>query len=205
MTEPTSVWSMSLTAFRDAVAEHSTPGCGAAAAVTANLGLALVVKGLTITRSPAGDEKHRALTDKANVLVQELSDVADRDARAFENYLDATELPRDSEAEDVHRRRALDDAARQINAIPLISARLCLSALRLAEESLLHTSQGLLGDTIAGGLLIHAGLSSALLNVDANLASLPDQAERKVDARQRLALQEDADRLIKVLLAHNRP
>lgn len=42
----TAIWQQRLSHFRDALAHNPMPGCGAAATVVADLGLALMLKGL---------------------------------------------------------------------------------------------------------------------------------------------------------------
>lgn len=199
MSAPTSVWDMSLAAFRDAIETRSMPGCGAAAAASAGFGLALMLKGLRISESKAPDVQRAALIERADALLEELGRYADEDIEAFDAYMAALRGPRDSAREGIRRDQAIERAALQANRIPLATAQLCRDALELTVAALPLTAANLHSDTIAGGLLLHSGLSGVLLNVDANIESLPDAAQREAAARSRKSLQHDADRRVEWL------
>ncbi|GAB2788410.1 hypothetical protein GCM10027040_13290 [Halomonas shantousis] len=199
MSTSSSVWSMPLAEFRDAIVSRAAPGCGAAAAAAADVGLALVMKGLRISQTRQHDARRTVLAEQAQALLHTLGRHADQDMAAFEDYLNATQLPRDSRAQQQERDRAVAEAAVRINAIPLATAETCLEALTLATEALPLTVASLRSDVVAGGFLLHAGLSAVLLNVDANLASLDDDARRERAHRERQALQQEADRRYRVL------
>ncbi|MDW5377683.1 cyclodeaminase/cyclohydrolase family protein [Halomonas sp. HP20-15] len=194
MSQSTSIWAMTLGDFRDAVESRSTPGCGAAAAASAGMGLALVLKGLRITDGKHPDVERGELIARGDARLAELGRYADEDVEAFDAYLAAVKRPQDSDVERRARERAIQAAAERANRVPLATARSCLEALRLSVEALTRTADNLRSDTLAGGLMLHAALSSVLINVDANLASLHDAAERESMAAERHALQRDADR-----------
>ncbi|SDM29608.1 hypothetical protein SAMN05661010_03871 [Modicisalibacter muralis] len=77
MSSSTSVWNMTLAAFRDAIEPRSTPGCGAAAAASTGFGLALVLKGLRISESKRRNDEGAALIGRADALLKMLRDDAD--------------------------------------------------------------------------------------------------------------------------------
>lgn len=196
-----SLWSMPLASFREAVVRRSSPGCGAAAAASADFGLALVMKGLKISNAKHHDARRTRLLEDAEELLEQLADYADQDVQAFEEYLEAMKMSKNSESERVRRQQALDEAALRVNRIPLITAEACLDGLGLAEAAFPLTDTFLQSDTVAGALLLHSGLSSVLLNVDTNLSSLDDAEARQQAADERHAMQEDADRRIAWLRA----
>lgn len=194
-----SVWDMPLAAFRDAVALRPTPGCGAAAAVTADLGLALVIKGLRISESKSPDARRAELIGKVRILLKDLAELADKDVAAFEAYMDRLRLPQATGAQASRRRDAVAEAALTVTEVPLETAQACLGGLTLALEALELTTANLRSDVLAGGQLLHAGLSAVLVSVDSNLAGLRDEAERAPMARLRDDLQRDADQKMRWL------
>lgn len=194
MSSSTSVWDMTLTDFRDAIESRSTPGCGAAAAASAGFGLALVLKGLRISESKQQIDERAVLIDRADALLKVLRDDADDDVQAFDAYLAALQCPKGNEQEIAQRQQAIEEAAQWANRIPLATAASCLEALELAIAAFPLTASGLRSDAIAGGRLLHAGLSAVLLSVDANLSSLNDAQEQERAAHLRGTLQRDADR-----------
>ncbi|WP_227368870.1 cyclodeaminase/cyclohydrolase family protein [Halomonas sp. M20] len=183
------VWTMSLESFRNTTIKHATPGCGAVAAVTATHGLALILKGLRISESKHPDDKRAALIDEGETLLERLSGHADEDIQAFEAYQDALKQRHNDKDEQA----GLDEATQRINRVPLAMAETCCEALKVTVSSLTYTNSNLKSDAIAGGVLLHAGLSAVLLTVDANLASIEDETYRAQMRRSRHALQEEAD------------
>ena len=186
-----SVWRLSLADFRNATAaDRPTPGSGAAAAVVSDIGLALVLKWLRISEARGSEPARRRLLQTAESLIGRPGAFADADIRAFQAYLHAS---RDDTAD-------LQTASRQACAVPLATAHSCLEALDLANEAWPRVAAVVRSDVQAGALLIHAGLSAALINVDADMASLDDTAAREQAGRARERLQTDADKVLQQLL-----
>nr|WP_298374821.1 cyclodeaminase/cyclohydrolase family protein [uncultured Halomonas sp.] len=190
------VWSMSLEAFRDTTIKHATPGCGAVAAVTATNGLALILKGLRISESKHPDDKRATLIEEGETLLKRLSGHADEDIQAFEAYQSALKQTHDDKDEQTDHDTALADATRQINRVPLAMAETCFEALKMTVSSLTLTDTNLKSDAVAGGLLLHAGLSAVLLTVDANLSGIEDEKRHAQMSQSRHRLQEEADQKI---------
>ncbi|MCQ4319010.1 cyclodeaminase/cyclohydrolase family protein [Stutzerimonas stutzeri] len=192
MSDEASIWTQRLADFRAATAANQpTPGCGAAAAVTADIGLALVLKGLRISEAHGSDPTRRALLQAAEALSGRPGAFADDDDRAFGDYLNAA---REGEPEQKQA------ASRQACAVPLALAHCCLEALALAVDAWPCTDPNVQSDTRAGAMLIHAGLSAALINVDADMASIEDAASRDQVAQTRTRLQAEGDDLLQRLL-----
>ena len=188
-----SVWDMSLETFREVTRTRGTPGCGAVAAVTADLGLALVLKGLGLSQAKAekkGDETapHQALIERGEALLEALVEHAQEDVEAFEAYMAASKQAE----EDTNR--DLQAAVSRINRVPLAIAEVCNDALALSIKALPLTVDYLQSDTRAGGRLLHGGLSAVLLSVDANLSSIEDREEQIRLAKSRRGFQQEADR-----------
>lgn len=192
MNDSASVWTQRLAEFRAATAARQpTPGCGAAAAVTADIGVALVLKGLRISEAHGSDPVRHELLQAAEALLGRPGAFADDDMQAFDDYLSAA---RHSEVEDKQA------AARQACAVPLALAHCCLEALELAVDAWPRTDPIVQSDVQAGAVLIHAGLSAALINVDADMASLDDAAAQDQVGRTRRRLQSEGDALLRRLV-----
>lgn len=192
MTRADCVWNMSLDTFREATRFRGTPGCGAVAAVTADLGLALVLKGLGLSRDKAakhgGETASReALIARGEILLERLAEHAQEDIDAFEAYMTANKQAQNDADRD------LQAAISRINRVPLAIAEACNDALVLSIAALPLTDDYLRSDTLAGGRLLHSGLSAVLLSVDANLASIDDPDEQARLAASRRDLQHQAN------------
>ncbi|MBK3868910.1 hypothetical protein GFL09_14675 [Pseudomonas stutzeri] len=192
MPETKGAWNWTLADFRSAIAAaQPTPGCGAAAAVTADIGLALILKGLRISEVHGTGAVRQHLVRSAETLLGRPGAFADDDMQAFDDYLSAA---RRGQPES---RQA---ASRQTCAVPLATAHCCLQALGLAVSAWPLVLPMLRSDVQAGALLVHAGLSAALINVDADLPMVEDVAERDLVAQARQRLQEQADERLRRLL-----
>ena len=192
MSEGESVWAQPLADFRAATAAGKpTPGCGAAAAVTADIGLALMVKGLRISEAHGSEPARLKLMQAAEALLGRPGAFADDDIQAFGDYLRAA---RDGDPEDKQA------AARQACAVPLALAHCCLQALELAVDAWPGAAANVQSDVQAGAVLIHAGLSAALINVDADMASLDDAAAGDQARQVRRRLQLEGDGLLRRLV-----
>ncbi|MES1932499.1 hypothetical protein T35B1_07811 [Salinisphaera shabanensis T35B1] len=186
-----SIAQMTLGAFRADIESRAMPGCGAVAANAAANGLALILKGLRLTKSKGEDKRRARLIEQGERLEERLGGYADEDIAAFKAYL-AAKKNADQDASDDE---ALERAVERINQVPLATARGCIDALRHAEQAIDQIKPALHSDARAGAQLIHAGLSMVLINVDANLDGLDDETERRELADERASLQAEADRM----------
>ncbi|WP_417781031.1 cyclodeaminase/cyclohydrolase family protein [Stutzerimonas xanthomarina] len=192
MSDSASVWTQRLAEFRAATAARQpTPGCGAAAAVTADIGVALVLKGLRISEAHGSDPVRHELLQAAEALLGRPGAFGDDDMQAFDDYLSAA---RHGEFEDKQA------AARQACAVPLALAHCCLEALELTVDAWPRTDPIVQSDVQAGAVLIHAGLSAALINVDADMTSLEDPSAQDQARRTRRRLQSEGDALLRRLV-----
>ncbi|SPJ32943.1 cyclodeaminase/cyclohydrolase family protein [Kushneria phyllosphaerae] len=187
-----SLWQQRLHDFRDAVAGEPMPGCGATAVVSADLGLALVLKGLNLSQQHDASAPRQALIDEGNSLKQRLSPLAEKDVAAFEAFMAAVGRDR----EDDERTQAIHVAAHNAVEVPLETARLCDAALALSYQARAHIEQQFTSDAIAGARLIHAALHGVLLNVDANAGQLGSDAARDQARHAREGLAQRADALL---------
>jgi methenyltetrahydrofolate cyclohydrolase len=155
-----------------------TPGGGAAAAVVGSLGAALVemTANLTLGRRRFADVEGTAkhIEQRAADLRQRLAALGDADAAAFEKVSAAYRLPRASDAEKAARTQAIQSALLVAAGVPLETARLCADVLALAEQAAPILNPSVISDVLVGALLARAGLDSAAVNVEINLAAMTD-------------------------------
>ncbi|MGM8851735.1 cyclodeaminase/cyclohydrolase family protein [Salinicola halophyticus] len=175
-----SLWQRSLADFQHAVETRSTPGCGAAAALSGCLGLSLILKGVRLHRGESDLDRHRRrLIEEGDGLQKALAEAVDDDAAAFADYLEAQRLPSDTGAESEQRDSALREARDASIQIPLAAAERCQDGLVLAVEALSLTSSAMESDTLAGATMLRAAMEALLIGVESNLEALPDPAARQ--------------------------
>jgi methenyltetrahydrofolate cyclohydrolase len=164
-------------------AREPVPGGGAAAALTGAMaaGLVAMAARFSDTRLPASAD----IAGQADELRARAAGLADQDAAAFREVLDAYRRPKGGG--DRHRRiaAALDTAAR----VPLEIAEIAAQVAGLAEAVAAGGNPNLQGDAVAAANLAEASARSAAALVDINvgLGGLPGELSRRAAAAAALA------------------
>jgi formiminotetrahydrofolate cyclodeaminase len=179
-------------------ARESTPGGGAAAALHAAQGAALVAM---VARYTTGGkyEQHAELvtriTDAADGLVVEALRLADADEQAFQRVIDSYRLP--SGTDDLKAARAASTQAALILAaqVPAQLIRLAGAIVDLGDELFDVANPNVISDIAAAADAARAAASTARVNIDINVVAIKDAAARSQLADQTDGLEE------KVILA----
>jgi formiminotetrahydrofolate cyclodeaminase len=159
-----SIWSDTLAGFREkACGTDPVPAGVSISAVTASLALALVAKVLRIRllriKSP-----EITLLDRVQQESTQLAQLADRDIRAFERYMDC-----------VRSKQPRDDAMREAIRVPMEAARSAMRGLSLCREASAIFSSGLTAaDLGAAASLLRGAAQAMVLSVEANAKYLAD-------------------------------
>jgi methenyltetrahydrofolate cyclohydrolase len=154
------------------------PGGGAVAGLEVAMAAALVemVCNLTIGK-PAYAEHEAAMRearDLATPIRAEAIGLAAEDAAAFQGVIEAYRLPRSMEAESAVRRQRIQTALAAAADVPRRTARAAIATLDLAERIGPIGNINVISDAAAAAAAARAALQAALLNIDANRASLED-------------------------------
>lgn len=165
--------------FLDALAEGTpAPGGGSAAAYSGAAGAALIAM---VARLTLGKKKYAAVEqqmyrvlDRAEKLRAELTRMIERDARAFENVMQAMKLPRDTDEEAEYRLKEIEAATLVAAQVPLETARMAVEVIELAAEAVADGNLNAISDGATGAALARAALTGASYNVRINLAALTD-------------------------------
>jgi formiminotetrahydrofolate cyclodeaminase len=165
--------------LEELAAAAATPGGGAAAAVAGSLAAALVgmIGRLTLKREQ-GNPELEGITQQADRLREELLELAERDAEAFQGVLAAYRLPKSDEDERAERRQAIQEALKAATEIPFRTASACASVLELAQRAVNYGLRSAVSDAATAACLAEAALHSAVLNVETNLKSIEDEKYR---------------------------
>jgi len=168
-----SLWDLPLATFRDRTASAApTPGGGSVCAVSATLGLGLVVMALEITRRKCSPELAASIDttlETARTALAALSAAADEDARVFETYMVAHRLPRQTDVEVQARTEALRLASHAAARVPLAAARQAVQVMAVAERAADLCSAHVVSDVLAGAELLHASTVGLLVTLTMNL------------------------------------
>jgi len=189
-----SIWSDTLTEFREKVAGTDPVPAGVAlSAVAASLALALLIKVLEITRgrkSFAGDAQQiEGLIDAARRESVELTRLADEDIQVFNRYMDCVRMPKTPE-----REQAMEAAMREAIRVPIDGARSAVRGLDLCRQANLMGVAGLTAaDLDAAATLLSGAVDAMLLSVESNLREIPgddlfrDEVNREMSGLRLLA------------------
>jgi len=114
----------------------------------------------------------------AESLRRELLALGRRDSEAFDAVLRARRLPDATEREREARALATSAADLEACRVPLETARACVRVAQLATSVVSQGNVNAASDGGVAGLLARAAGEGALLNVDINLKSLPQSADK---------------------------
>jgi glutamate formiminotransferase/formiminotetrahydrofolate cyclodeaminase len=170
-------------AFFDQVAAGTpTPGGGSVAAFSGALAscLTAMVANLTIGKKKyaAHEEVMRSVRSQAEQARQSLMALARADGEAFDAVLRAGRMPQSTEAEVAMRANAMAQASLQAARVPLQTAETCLEVVRIATMAARHGNAQAVTDAGVAGVLAAAAAEGALLNVQINLKSLAEGADK---------------------------
>ena len=115
------------------------PGGGSIAALGGALaaGLASMVGELTVGREKyaAVQDEMTRVKDEAKKVAAELLELIDRDTDAFNAFMAAMKLPKNTDEEKAARKAAMQQAAKGTVEAPLCTLNLCAKAASLALEA----------------------------------------------------------------------
>ncbi len=173
------------------------PGGGAAAAVSAALGAAMVSMVCNLTlgkkRYAASEPLMKRALERAEQLRAEALSLIEQDAAAFDAVARAYALPR-GEARSAAIQSALPRAA----AVPLRTAEVAADIVELAESICEAANPNVLSDVAVAALSAGSAITSAAVNVEVNVALLRD-AEESSRLAARVATLEPAARRAEAL------
>lgn len=163
--------------FLDALASgEPTPGGGSASAYGAAMAAALVamVGRLTVGKKKYADVEAEIwpLIEEATEIQSEMHEAVEKDAKAFEAYMKARRLPRDTEQEKADRIRAIQAASIKAAEVPLLVARHTLRIMQLATRAAEIGNVNAISDAGSASAFARAALNGAGLNVRINLLGL---------------------------------
>lgn len=156
------------------------PGGGGASALVGAVGAALggMVGSLTIGKKKYADVQDEmvALREKAAKLQNELLELVQRDAAAFEPLSRAYGLPKETEEEKACKARVMEAALKDACDVPMEIMRKCCAAIELQREFARKGSAIALSDAGVGVAFCKAALLGASLNVFINTKAMTDRS-----------------------------
>lgn len=157
-----------------------TPGGGAAAAIAAATGAALIAMTGRLSVGRGGDAeldaRMQSLVEEADAAREAFLVLADQDGGAFDAVMAAFRLPRATDEGKAARVMAIQEALDGAAVVPLGVARRAVALMALAEDAAALGNPNAASDGYSGGAMLFAATLAALANVRINAASLKDAA-----------------------------
>lgn len=151
-----------------------TPGGGGASALVGAVGMSLgnMVGSLTLGKKKYQDvqDKIELLMESANRIIDELMELIDKDAEAFEPLSKAYGIPKGEERDAI-----MEDALRCASEVPLTIMEKCCEAIEVTEGFAKYGSRIALSDAGVAAACTKAALMGAALNIYINTSSMKDR------------------------------
>lgn len=172
-----------VTSYLERLASRApAPGGGAAAALHAAQGAALVSMVAEFTSGPRYaqiEEQAQLIAGSAKQLLNEAVHAAEEDERLFGLLSDAYGLPKDDEEQKSIRREAIGKATIEA-AAPLVSTvDVASKVIKLAQELLPIGNRSVSSDVAAATQSARAALGTALVTLEMNIAAIKDEPARE--------------------------
>ncbi|WP_284976854.1 cyclodeaminase/cyclohydrolase family protein [Arthrobacter sp. efr-133-TYG-104] len=170
-----------------------TPGGGAAAALHAAQGAALVAM---VARYTTGEKygQHKELitriTGTADHLITEALRLADADEQAFQGVIDSYKLPSGTEELKAARAAGIQGALVNAARTPAQLIQLAGEVVELATELFDVANPNVISDVAAAADAARAAATTARVNIDINLAAIKDGDARSALAEQTNGLED---------------
>jgi methenyltetrahydrofolate cyclohydrolase len=171
----------SLTDVLDAFSSSDpTPGGGSAAALCGALGASLLamVAGLPKTKTNTPEERISLDAARAKILAlrSRLVDLIDRDAASYDAVVAAYRLPKSTDAEKSARTAAIQAALKLATEVPIETLLVCGDVMDEALPVAAASNPSARSDIAVGMQTLTTAIQGALLNVEANIGAISDQA-----------------------------
>jgi glutamate formiminotransferase/formiminotetrahydrofolate cyclodeaminase len=168
------------------------PGGGSASALIAAMGAALgaMVGWMTYGKRKfeEKDPVMRRLIPPLHEAMKALLPLVDRDTRAFDAYLAALALPKETPGENAARQRALQEGLKSAVQVPLEVMRTADRCWPALCEMARHGNPASRSDLEVGARALETGIWGAWRNVEINLPGIDDEAFRAATEAEAEAL-----------------
>ena len=200
---------MTLKQYSDVLASSEpAPGGGSTAALSGLLGTALT---LMVVNLSVGKKSYEALDEvikqkfiqdfqKLEGLKHELTQLVDEDTAAFNKFMGAMKLPKDTDEQKKIREEKMQQASIYALQIPLKTAEKCLEILQSQETIATYGNKNAVSDVGVGALMALTGLEGAVLNVKINLPGITDLSIKNEASAKYVKLLEAGARLQKNIM-----
>jgi glutamate formiminotransferase/formiminotetrahydrofolate cyclodeaminase len=163
----------------ETASESMAPGGGSIAAYVGTLGAALGTMVANLSAHKAGwDDKwefYSKWAEKGQAYKDKLLFLVDEDTNSFNKIMDAFRLPKDSEADVLARKAAIEAATQYATEVPFQVMQTALDSMEVMQAMLKDGLQSSLSDSAVGILCAKTAVLGAYFNVRINAKDLKDR------------------------------
>ena len=168
----------------DVISSKPVPGGGSVSALAGSQGAALIamVIALTVNKkyfadfAPEDQEQMKALAEYFAAKKDRLLELSGEDIAAYDGFMVALRLPKDTEEEKRARKEAMQKAQIHAMDIPLYFARLAAQALERVPLVARLGNVNAISDAAVGTLCLEVAVRGGVYNARINLPGIEDQA-----------------------------
>ncbi|MBI3535867.1 MAG: glutamate formimidoyltransferase [Deltaproteobacteria bacterium] len=178
---------MNVMDFTDEVSRSSpAPGGGSIAALAGSLGAALAAMVANLSHGKEVEKDHKLVTlaEKAQSLKDELLQLIDEDTQAFNDYLTALRLTKNTEQEKRHRDLKIQEGLKTAIETPLKTAQTSFLAMELASEVINLGNKNSITDAATGVQMGFSGVRAGIWNVYVNLKQIINDLQYKSEKQK---------------------
>ena len=172
------------------------PGGGSISALAGALAAALgqMVANLTVGRKKyaAVDEEMRQLLPELARQQQALLEAVDEDSRAFDQYMDALSMPKDTPEQQEARKNAMQAGLKAAAQVPLGVAQRGQTLFPALELVVTKGNANAVTDGMVATMMARTAILGAVYNVRVNLQSIQDETFTAALAQQCQRCQQEA-------------
>ncbi|MFZ5352999.1 MAG: cyclodeaminase/cyclohydrolase family protein [Bacillota bacterium] len=190
--------------YSDILASNEpAPGGGSTAALSGVMAAALTSMVVNLS---VGKKSYEALDEniksdfmehakKVEELRSELTHLVDEDTQAFNKFMEAMKLPKETDEQKAVRDAKIQEASVYALQVPLNTAEKCFELLKNQETIAAYGNKNAVSDVGVGALMAFAGMEGAILNVKINLPGINDEHIRSEAAKKCDELQTEGKKL----------
>ncbi len=201
-----SIYEKSVNEYLEVAASKSpTPGGGSVSAVVATNAAAMVSMVANLTLGKKGYENVQDQVNEvlagATKAIADLKDLTARDMAAFDIFMTAWRMPKDTDEQKKAQAEAMEKAAQNASTVPYEICKVCLEILKLAARLAPIGNKGAISDVGVGAYVAEAAMKACMLSVDINLPSIQTASFKDHLVAERARLFTEAEELKLLALA----
>lgn len=171
---------MNLREFANETASESpAPGGGSISAYVGALGVSLGTMVANLSSHKRGwDDRWEEFSDwaeKGQQIKDELLQLVDEDTRAFNQIMNAFDLPKGTEEEKKKRSLAIEEASKHAMEVPFKVMKKALESMEIIRAMALTGNPNSVSDAGVGALCARTAVQGAFLNVKINASGVKDK------------------------------